>query len=89
MQAISTRAYSAAVILLNVAKQISSVTGQGSTDQEMLMGMLFPPGSNLDDNPLQLLCYNDTCSFTWTGTQHINQVCLPVYMLLLVPVQLL
>ena len=74
MQAISTRAYSAAIVLINVAKQIASVSGQGVVDQEMFMSMLYPAGSNADDNPFQLLCCNDTCSFTWTGTQHINQV---------------
>lgn len=74
MQAIATRAYSAAIVLINVAKQIASVSGQGTVDQEMFMSMLYPAGSNPDDNPFQLLCCNDTCSFTWTGTQHINQV---------------
>ncbi|MCL4123792.1 UNVERIFIED_CONTAM: hypothetical protein GTU68_022994, partial [Idotea baltica] len=35
--------------------------------------MVFPRGSNHDDSPLHVLCYNDTCSFTWTGDFHINQ----------------
>lgn len=36
---------------------------------------IFPPGSRVDDSPLFVLCANDTCSFTWTGDEHINQVC--------------
>ncbi|THD21469.1 Hyperplastic disc [Fasciola hepatica] len=33
----------------------------------------FPVDSHPDDSPLFLLCYNDTCSFTWTGPDHIRQ----------------
>jgi len=46
----------------------------GSVEQDELMSMVYPPGSDADDNPLYMLCCNDTCSFTWTGAQHINQV---------------
>lgn len=35
--------------------------------------MIFPKGSNPDHSPLHVLCCNDTCSFTWTGAEHINQ----------------
>lgn len=35
--------------------------------------MIYPRGSNPDHNPLHVLCCNDTCSFTWTGAEHINQ----------------
>ncbi|KAL3179297.1 hypothetical protein MRX96_038194 [Rhipicephalus microplus] len=38
-----------------------------------LQNMLYPPGSAPDDSPLHVLCCNDTCSFTWTGAEHINQ----------------
>jgi E3 ubiquitin-protein ligase EDD1 len=38
------------------------------------MGMVCPSGTNPDDSPLYVLCCNDTCSFTWTGAEHINQV---------------
>ena len=36
--------------------------------------MIYPSGSLPDDCPLHVLCCNDTCSFTWTGAEHINQV---------------
>jgi E3 ubiquitin-protein ligase EDD1 len=36
--------------------------------------MVYPPGSSPDDSPLHVVCCNDTCSFTWTGAEHINQV---------------
>ncbi|XP_021934340.1 E3 ubiquitin-protein ligase UBR5 isoform X2 [Zootermopsis nevadensis] len=35
--------------------------------------MVYPIGSNPDDSPLHVVCCNDTCSFTWTGAEHINQ----------------
>jgi len=72
MQAVSTRAYNAAAVLIHVAKQNACVSG--NIDQDAFINMLYPAGSNADDNPFHLLCCNDTCSFTWTGTQHINQV---------------
>lgn len=74
MQAISTRAYNAATVLFTVAKQNASTVSGVSVDQEAFMNMLYPVGCNPDDNPFLLLCCNDTCSFTWTSTQHINQV---------------
>ncbi|XP_046667814.1 E3 ubiquitin-protein ligase UBR5 isoform X3 [Homalodisca vitripennis] len=42
-------------------------------DQDALNAMIFPPGSNPDHSPLHVVCCNDTCSFTWTGAEHINQ----------------
>jgi hypothetical protein len=42
--------------------------------KEVLASMVYPPGSNPDYSPLHVLCCNDTCSFTWTGAEHINQV---------------
>ena len=33
----------------------------------------FLPGSASDDSPLHMLCHNDTCTFTWTGPDHIRQ----------------
>lgn len=75
MSAISCRAYTAAIILLDLAQWI--INQEDSKDMEhrqRLFGMMiFPPGTNLDNNPLHMLCANDTCSFTWTGAQHINQ----------------
>ncbi|XP_025408185.1 E3 ubiquitin-protein ligase UBR5 isoform X3 [Sipha flava] len=41
--------------------------------KEVLASMVYPPGSNPDYSPLHVLCCNDTCSFTWTGAEHINQ----------------
>ena len=73
MQAISQRAYPAAKILLECAIKLAS-RSQDTLDQTMLISMLYPPGSSLDSNPLYVLCCNDTCSFTWTGNEHINQV---------------
>merc|ERR1719342_1115844 len=35
--------------------------------------MIFPPNSNVNSSPLHVVCCNDTCSFTWTGAEHINQ----------------
>jgi len=75
MQAVCQRAYLAALCLLDTAKRIA--TGRERidvVDTELLMSMLFPPGSSLDNSPLHILCCNDMCSFTWTGDEHINQV---------------
>ncbi|CAJ0573357.1 unnamed protein product, partial [Mesorhabditis spiculigera] len=33
----------------------------------------FAPPEHSKSWPLFVLCYNDTCSFTWTGQDHINQ----------------
>lgn len=43
---------------------------------EAFYSMVFPEGSNPDNSPLYVICCNDTCSFTWTGAEHINQVCI-------------
>lgn len=40
---------------------------------DALYSMIFPEGSNPDNSPLYVICCNDTCSFTWTGAEHINQ----------------
>ncbi len=40
--------------------------------------MLYPPDCHPDDNPVFVVCRNDTCSFTWTGEEHIQQVCVCV-----------
>ncbi|CAK8697546.1 unnamed protein product [Clavelina lepadiformis] len=42
-------------------------------EQKELQTMIYPSDSDADDNPLYMLCCNDTCSFTWTGVEHINQ----------------
>ena len=52
----------------------SSMASTSAGGQQVLMSMLYPAGSSLDNSPLHVLCANDTCSFTWTGADHINQV---------------
>ncbi|KAG8228758.1 hypothetical protein J437_LFUL008199 [Ladona fulva] len=47
--------------------------GSAGSFSSHLMSMIYPPGSNPDDSPLHVVCCNDTCSFTWTGAEHINQ----------------
>lgn len=65
MLAISSRSYPAALEIFEYITQLPP-----SEQQEMI----FPKGSSPDHSPLHVLCCNDTCSFTWTGTEHINQV---------------
>ncbi|XP_059219991.1 E3 ubiquitin-protein ligase hyd isoform X2 [Stomoxys calcitrans] len=67
MLAVYNRAYEAGLILLNTILTISE------KDVAMKNAMIFPPGSPPDQSPLYVICYNDTCSFTWTGADHINQ----------------
>lgn len=67
MLAVSARAYQAGKILLNIIQQISN------NDASVRDSMIFPVGSSPDQSPLYVLCCNDTCSFTWTGADHINQ----------------
>lgn len=66
MLAVSSRCYPAALELFERITQLSSTAEQEE--------MIFPKGSNPDHSPLHVLCCNDTCSFTWTGAEHINQV---------------
>ncbi|XP_077989768.1 E3 ubiquitin-protein ligase UBR5-like [Glandiceps talaboti] len=84
MAAVNGRAYAAAVIVLDAILMISKnqAKEKAKTDKkeerealekEIKMKMVYPAGSNLNNSPLQVLCCNDTCSFTWTGTEHINQ----------------
>ena len=76
MAAVKGRAYSAALTLLDTAKRIAHVEMQDSSvsmDNKMLMSMVCPDGTQPDDSPLYVLCYNDTCSYTWTGQEHISQ----------------
>ena len=77
MQAVAVRAYPAALTLLDVAQKVARQLGTDSESQKkLLQSFIFPVGKNgcsADDSPLHLLCSNDTCSFTWTGAEHINQ----------------
>ncbi|XP_034475601.1 E3 ubiquitin-protein ligase hyd [Drosophila innubila] len=67
MLAVSCRAYEAGIILLNTILTVSE------QDTQLKDAMIFPSGSPADQSPLHVICYNDTCSFTWTGADHINQ----------------
>uniref|UniRef100_A0A8C7C593 E3 ubiquitin-protein ligase UBR5 n=1 Tax=Oncorhynchus kisutch TaxID=8019 RepID=A0A8C7C593_ONCKI len=65
MLAVSGRAYPAAITVLEAAQKMAK--------DSVFMEMICPSGTNPDDSPLYVLCCNDTCSFTWTGAEHINQ----------------
>ncbi|CAF4704617.1 unnamed protein product, partial [Rotaria magnacalcarata] len=40
----------------------------------VLLRMIYPlTSTNSDYSPLYTICTNDTCSFTWTGEEHISQ----------------
>lgn len=67
MLAINSRAYEAGLILLD------TILNLAGDDQLIKESMIFPAGCPLDQSPLYVICYNDTCSFTWTGADHINQ----------------
>lgn len=67
MSAVSSRAYQAGIILFNAIMKLSK------GDPSVRDSMIFPPGSSPDQSPLYVICCNDTCSFTWTGADHINQ----------------
>lgn len=67
MLAVTSRAYQAGIILFNAIVQLSN------NDVTVRNSMIFPPSSLPDQSPLYVLCCNDTCSFTWTGADHINQ----------------
>jgi E3 ubiquitin-protein ligase EDD1 len=83
MSAVNSRAYHSALILfeyaLKISKQESSsvqffLESSKSSYQNFLLRMIYPVTSiNSDYSPLFTLCTNDTCSFTWTGEEHISQ----------------
>ncbi|XP_076670433.1 E3 ubiquitin-protein ligase hyd isoform X1 [Andrena cerasifolii] len=66
MLAVSVRAYHAALTLLDTIQRVGR-------DQKECSAMILPPDANSDLSPLFVTCCNDTCSFTWTGAEHINQ----------------
>ena len=74
MQSVCCRAYPASLLLLDTAKQVTMTMRQEAEQDGGLVSMLYPSGSSADNSPLHVLCCNDTCSFTWTGDEHINQV---------------
>ncbi|XP_020295718.1 E3 ubiquitin-protein ligase UBR5 isoform X3 [Pseudomyrmex gracilis] len=66
MLAVSVRAYHAALILLDTIQRV----GRDAKDTS---AMILPADASPDLSPLFVTCCNDTCSFTWTGAEHINQ----------------
>ena len=72
--------FQASLILLDTAIRVARESSHHEeTQQQTLMSMLFPTGSRPNASPLHVLACNDTCSFTWTGAEHINQVCNIIY----------
>lgn len=67
MLAVTSRAYQAGLILFQAITQLAN------GDVAVRNSMIFPDSSAPDQSPLYVLCCNDTCSFTWTGADHINQ----------------
>ncbi|KAL7038434.1 hypothetical protein ACKWTF_009577 [Chironomus riparius] len=67
MLAVSSRSYQAGIVLFDTILKIAN------GDAQVRDSMVFPNGSTPDQSPLHVLCCNDTCSFTWTGADHINQ----------------
>ncbi|XP_028164187.1 E3 ubiquitin-protein ligase UBR5 isoform X5 [Ostrinia furnacalis] len=67
MAAVAERAYRAALVLLDAIRACTDA------DETQRSAAIFPPNAHPDHSPLLVLCCNDTCSFTWTGQEHINQ----------------
>ena len=69
MYAINIRAYNAALCILETALSIRKESSTTATFYKII----YPSNSSPDSCPLYVLCCNDTCSFTWTGDNHITQ----------------
>ncbi|RVE52936.1 hypothetical protein evm_002413 [Chilo suppressalis] len=67
MAAVAERAYRAALVILDAIRACPDA------DETQRSAAIFPPNAHPDHSPLLVLCCNDTCSFTWTGQEHINQ----------------
>uniref|UniRef100_A0AC34RRG3 E3 ubiquitin-protein ligase UBR5 n=1 Tax=Panagrolaimus sp. JU765 TaxID=591449 RepID=A0AC34RRG3_9BILA len=66
--AVQHRAYEAAcAIWETMTKYYNNLSVADFTNE------VYNPMIHTDDSPLFIVCYNDTCSFTWTGDEHINQ----------------
>lgn len=69
---------SVSIFSFSFSNVLNTVGDPGIAEKEdadsVFMEMICPSGTNPDDSPLYVLCCNDTCSFTWTGAEHINQV---------------
>ena len=74
MAAVANRSYPAAMVLFEAAQKVAKESSNDlETQKKTLISMVYPNGSPPDDSPLHVICCNDTCSFTWTGAEHINQ----------------
>ena len=52
----------------------ASLPNESRQPENLLLRMIYPLTSNNSDySPLYTICTNDTCSFTWTGEEHISQ----------------
>ena len=80
MYAVHLRAYEAGSLLfeqaLKMRQEFTTLAGgsnQAYNRDMHFTNLVFPLGSRTDQSPLYVLCSNDTCSFTWTGDNHITQ----------------
>ncbi|XP_028405111.1 E3 ubiquitin-protein ligase UBR5-like isoform X2 [Dendronephthya gigantea] len=73
MLAVCRRAYPSALFLFDIAQEFATNPETKLVNQDHLMTMICPADTSAMSSPLYLLCCNDTCSFTWTGTKHIRQ----------------
>ncbi|CAH8458690.1 unnamed protein product [Heterobilharzia americana] len=84
MLAIKIRAYSVARFLYDSVHCFLGIPSDSSlqgllklplneTSGSVPIDFFSPTNHKPDDSPLFQLCYNDTCSFTWTGPDHIRQ----------------
>uniref|UniRef100_A0A1I7ZEE7 Polyprotein n=1 Tax=Steinernema glaseri TaxID=37863 RepID=A0A1I7ZEE7_9BILA len=76
MLAVNHRAYTAAAVIFNTLQTLYGAKNKAKSNYfSSFTDLVFPQGTGtrVDDSPLFMLCYNDTCSFTWTGEEHINQ----------------
>lgn len=63
--AINARAYTSALILWTKFRELKANNVEALTK--------YVTTTVHNDSSMFILCYNDTCSFTWTGEEHINQ----------------
>lgn len=74
MASVANRSYPASLALFEAAQKVAKeFSNDLETQRKTLMSMVYPSGSPADDSPLHVICFNDTCSFTWTGAKHIKQ----------------
>ena len=58
----------------NFFLDFSSTEDANRSSSNLLLRMIYPLTSTHSDySPLYTICTNDTCSFTWTGEEHISQ----------------